>query len=69
MKTTAALASLTAATSSSAVFTNDTRPLFIALGLVALHLVAPGVLLALYVCRPADREDLRKYIRLVALLR
>jgi hypothetical protein len=63
MKTTAAFASLTAATGSVAVSTQDSTPLLVVLVLVGLRLVGHGAFLVLYVCRPADRKDLRKYLR------
>lgn len=63
MKMTVAFGSLLTAASGVAMSTQDTVPLLIALGLVALHLAGHGVLLVLFVCRPADRNDLLKYIR------
>ena len=64
MKTTAAFASLTAATSSvAAVFTQNTLALYIALGLVAFVLAIEVALLVLYVRRPGDRKDLLAFYR------
>lgn len=63
MKMTVALGPLLGVTGGVAMSTNDMVPLLIALGLVALHLAGHAVLLVLFVCRPADRTDLLKYIR------
>lgn len=63
MRMTFAFGSLVGATGGVAVYTQDTVPLLFALGLVAMHLAGQGVLLALFVCRPADRKDLLKFIR------
>jgi hypothetical protein len=63
VRMTFAFGSLVTATGGVVVATQATVPLFIALGLVALHLAGQGVLLALFVCRPADRKDLLKFIK------
>jgi hypothetical protein len=66
MRITAAFASLSAATSSIAVLTENTVALYFALVLIAFVVGAIAIIaigfLVLYVRRPADREDLRMLI-------
>ena len=64
MKITAAFAtSLTAATGSAVLLSQNTAALYIALGFIASVLVTEMLLIVLYVCRPADRKDLLKLYR------
>jgi len=63
MKVTAAFATLSGAATSAYVSHHDTLPLMLVLVLVALCLAAHGAFVVLYVCRPADRKDLRKLLR------
>lgn len=61
VKISTAFASLIAA--SIAVSHIDTTPLMMVLILVALWLAFQGAFVVLYVCRKADRKDLRKLIQ------
>lgn len=63
MKVSTAFAPLIAAAASFAVSHNDTTPLTLVLILAALYLAFLGAFVVLYVCRKADRKDLRKLIR------